>query len=223
MDFSFLSRYADYFLRGAGLTVYLSFFTVLFGTVLGVVLALMKLSSIRPLKWFATGYVEFIRGTPLLVQVFIIYYGIPQITTQIFGSPLDMPDKVSGIIALSINSAAYMAEIFRAGIENIDKGQTEAARSLGMSKSLMMRLIILPQAIKNILPALGNEFIVVIKESSIVMIIGLKELMYNANVVKSKTFQGFEPYLAAALVYFAITFTLSRLLARFERRLKVSD
>ncbi|MCL6456465.1 MAG: amino acid ABC transporter permease [Gorillibacterium sp.] len=217
MDFSFLFKYAGYFARGAGVTIYLSFFTVLFGTFLGFILALMKLSPIKPLKWFASGYVEFIRGTPLLVQVLIIYYGLPMFT------PWDLPDKVAGILALSINSAAYMAEIFRAGIENIDKGQTEAARSLGMSKSLTMRLIILPQAIKNILPALGNEFIVVIKESSIVMFIGISELMYNAQIVKSKTFQAFEPFFFAALVYFVITFSLSRLLARFERRLKVSD
>jgi polar amino acid transport system permease protein len=217
LDFSFLGRYAGYFVSGAGVTLYLSFFTVLFGTLLGLFISLMKLSSVRVLRWLATGYVEFIRGTPLLVQVLVIFYAIPIFT------PWDLPDMVAGILALSINSAAYIAEIFRAGIENIDKGQTEAARSLGMSKSLTMRLIIIPQAIKNILPALGNEFIVVVKESSIVMFIGISELMYNAQIVKSKTFLAFEPFFVAALVYFIITFTLSRLLRRFERRLKVSD
>ncbi|WP_040950023.1 amino acid ABC transporter permease [Gorillibacterium massiliense] len=217
MDFSFLPEFWGYFERGAGITIYLSFFTVVFGTILGMLIALMKMSSVKPLKWLGTAYVEFIRGTPLLVQVFIIFYGIPQIT------PFDLPEFTAGIIALSINSAAYIAEIFRAGIENIDRGQMEAARSLGMKKSLAMRLVILPQAVKNILPALGNEFVVVIKESSIVSVIGIHELMYNTNVVKAATYQAFEPLISAALVYFILTFTLSRLLSKFERRLATSD
>lgn len=214
MDFSFLPDYIDYFLRGAGITVSLSFFTVLFGVILGIFIALMRMSNVKPLRWLATAYVEFIRGTPLLVQVFIITYGIPQLTQ------VNIPDFTSGVIALSINSAAYIAEIFRAGIQSIDKGQMEAARSLGMTNGLATRLIILPQAVKNILPALGNEFIVVIKESSIVMVIGIADLMYNANVVRGMTFKSFETLIAAAMVYFILTFTLSKFLGVAERRME---
>ncbi|WP_058302135.1 amino acid ABC transporter permease [Gorillibacterium timonense] len=217
MDFSFLPDYIDYFLRGAGITVSLSFFTVLFGVILGIFVALMRMSKIAPLRWLGTAYVEFIRGTPLLVQVFIITYGIPQLTQ------INIPDFTSGVIALSINSSAYIAEIFRAGIQSIDKGQMEAARSLGMTNGLATRRIILPQAVKNILPALGNEFIVVIKESSIVMVIGIADLMYNANVVRGMTFKSFETLIAAAMVYFILTFTLSKVLGVTERRLKASD
>ncbi|MEO3947070.1 amino acid ABC transporter permease [Gorillibacterium sp. CAU 1737] len=217
MDFSFLPEYADYFLKGAGITVSLSFFTVIFGVILGIFIALMRMSGIAPLRWLGTAYVEFIRGTPLLVQVFLITYGIPQLIQ------VNIPDFASGVIALSINSAAYIAEIFRAGIQSIDKGQMEAARSLGMTNRLAMQRIILPQAVKNILPALGNEFIVVIKESSIVMVIGIADLMYNANVVRGMTFKSFETLLAAAMVYFVLTFTLSKFLGVTERRLKASD
>lgn len=217
LDFSFLPDYIDYFFRGAGITLSLSFFTVIFGVLLGVFIALMRMSKVAPLRWLGTAYVEFIRGTPLLVQVFIITYGIPQLTQ------INIPDFTSGVIALSINSAAYIAEIFRAGIQSIDKGQMEAARSLGMTNRLATRLIILPQAIKNILPALGNEFIVVVKESSIVMVIGIADLMYNANVVRGMTFKSFETLIAAAMVYFVITFTLSKFLGVAERRLKASD
>ncbi|WJH32598.1 amino acid ABC transporter permease [Paenibacillus sp. CC-CFT747] len=215
MDFSFLPEYYDYFLKGAQITIYLSLVTVVLGVLLGILLALMKMSEIKPFRWAATAYIEFIRGTPLLVQLFIIFYGLPQLSQF-----LEMPDFVAGALALSINSAAYVAEIFRAGIQAIDKGQMEAARSLGMSKRMAMRHIILPQAFKNILPALGNEFIVVIKESSIVMVIGIHELMYNANVVKGAIYRPFEPLVAAAILYFILTFTLSKLLGVAERRMR---
>ncbi|WNQ13039.1 amino acid ABC transporter permease [Paenibacillus aurantius] len=215
MDFSFLPEYYDYFLKGAQITIYLSIVTVVLGVLLGILLALMKMSEIKPFRWAATAYIEFIRGTPLLVQLFIIFYGLPQLSQF-----LEMPDFVAGALALSINSAAYVAEIFRAGIQAIDKGQMEAARSLGMSKRMAMRHIILPQAFKNILPALGNEFIVVIKESSIVMVIGIHELMYNANVVKGAIYRPFEPLVAAAILYFILTFTLSKLLGVAERRMR---
>ncbi len=216
MDFGFLSKYQGFFIEGAKITLFLAFFTVIFGTILGLLLSLMKLSRIKLLKVIASAYVEFVRGTPLLVQLYIIYYGL-------FAIGLDIPANVAGIIALSLNSAAYVAEIIRAGINAVDSGQMEASRSLGMTGAQAMRHVIIPQAFKNILPALGNEFIVVIKESSIVSVIGIHELMYNTNTVRGNTFIPFEPLLVAAIIYFVMTFTLSKLLGIVERRLKVSD
>ncbi|MCM0647809.1 amino acid ABC transporter permease [Clostridium swellfunianum] len=217
MDFSFMSKYYSFFLDGAKFTIILAIFTVLFGVLFGVLLALLRLSKNKVLNFIATAYVEFIRGTPLMVQLFIIYFGLP----NLIGFPL--PDMLAAILALSMNSAAYIAEIIRAGIQAVDKGQMEAARSLGMNYGMAMRHIIIPQAIKNILPALGNEFIVVIKESSIVSVIGIGELMYNADTVRGNTYKAFEPLLIAALMYFIMTFTLSKLMGRLERRLKNSD
>lgn len=217
MDFSFLSKYYMFFFNGAKFTLVLAIFTVVFGVLLGVILALMRISNNKLLNFLGTAYVEFIRGTPVLVQVYLIYYGLPSVLG------LNLPDMAAGILALSINSGAYVAEIIRAGIQAVDKGQLEAARSLGMKYSTAMRYIIIPQAIKNILPALGNEFIVVIKESSIVSVIGIHELMYNADTVRGNTFRAFEPLIIAALMYFVMTFTLSKLMGKAERRLKTSD
>lgn len=216
MDFSFLSKYYMFFINGAKNTIIIAAFAVLIGVLLGVFIALMKISKNKLLSLIATSYIEFIRGTPLLVQLFIVYFGLPQIG-------IHLPDFAAGIIALSINSAAYVAEIIRAGIQAIDKGQMEAARSLGMTHNMAMKYIIIPQALKNILPALGNEFIVVIKESSIAMVVGIPEIMYNADTVRGNTYQPFEPLIAAAVVYFILTFTLSRLVGIIERRMTVSD
>lgn len=226
VDFSFLSKYSFFFVDGAKYTLVLAAFTVLFGTCLGLLLTLMRLSNNRLLKFISTFYIEFIRGTPILVQLYIVYYGLPMIGIKIppipvFGS--QFPDFASGIIALALNSAAYVAEIIRAGIQAVDKGQMEASRSLGMTKGSAMYHVIIPQAFKNILPALGNEFITVIKESSIVSIIGIHELMFNADTVRGITFQPFEPLIVAALIYFAMTFTLSKFLGIAERRMSVSD
>lgn len=226
MDFSFLSRYYLFFLEGTKNTILLALFTVIFGVFLGTLLALMKLSRKKILKWFAASYIEVIRGTPLLVQLLIIYYGLSKIGIDFSTIPIigdGYGDFIAGIITLSINSAAYVAEIIRAGIQAVDKGQMEAARSLGMGHHMTMRHIIIPQALKNILPALGNEFIVIIKESSIVSIIGIQELMYKADTVRGNTFQPFEPLIVAACIYFAITFTLSRLIGVAERRMSLGD
>lgn len=217
MNFSFLSKYYMFFINGAKFTIILAFFTVLFGVILGLLLALMRISKSKVLNLIATAYVEFIRGTPLMVQIFIIYYALPDLIG------VNLPEMVSAVLALSINSGAYVAEVIRAGIQAVDKGQMEASRSLGMPYGMAMRYIIIPQAIKNILPALGNEFITVIKESSVVSVIGIKELMYNADTVRGNTFRAFEPLIIAALMYFVMTFTLSKLMGRFERRLKNRD
>ncbi|MHC1682376.1 MAG: amino acid ABC transporter permease [Clostridiaceae bacterium] len=217
MDFSFLPKYYMFFVNGAKFTLLLAFFTVLFGVLLGLFLALMKISKSKILNLIATAYIEFIRGTPLLVQLYIIFYALPSLIG------MNLPDLVAAILALSINSAAYVAEIIRAGIQAIDKGQMEAGRSLGMTHATVMRYIIIPQSIKNILPALGNEFIVVIKESSIVSVIGIHELMYNADTVRGNTFKAFEPLILVAIMYFIITFTLSKFMGRVERRMRAGD
>lgn len=216
MDFSFLSKYYLFFINGAKFTIVLAFFTVIIGSLLGTILALMKLSKSKVINFIATAYIEFVRGTPLLVQLYIIFYGLPNLG-------IELPDMVAGIIALSINSGAYVAEIIRAGIQAIDKGQMEAARSLGLTHNMAMKSVIIPQAIKNILPALGNEFIVVIKESSIVSVIGIHELMYNADTVRGNTFKPFEPLIVAAIMYFIMTFSLSKVMGSFERRMKSGD
>jgi len=217
VDFSFMYKYYGFFVDGTAITLLLSLFGVIFGAIIGVIFALMKLSKNRLLKSFSTAYIEVVRGTPLLVQMYIVYYGIPRLVG------VDFEDLTLGIIAISLNSAAYVAEIIRAGILSIDKGQMEAARSLGMSHRLAMTNIIIPQAFKNILPALGNEFIVLIKESAIVSIIGIHDLMYNTDTVRGNTFRPFSPLLVAAAIYFAITFTLSKLMGILERRLRAGD
>ncbi len=224
LDFSFLSEYYPLYLSGTKNTILLAFFSVLLGTILGTGLALMKLCKNKILKGISIAYIEFIRGTPLLIQLFIFYYAVlPALGVNSRGSTIfggNFIGFMACIVALSINSGAYVAEIIRAGIESIDKGQMEAARSLGMKKSQAMRYVILPQAIKNILPALGNEFIVVIKESAIVSIIGIQEIMYNADKIKALTYDPFPPLIFAALIYFVLTFTLSKILGVVERRLK---
>jgi polar amino acid transport system permease protein len=217
VDLVFLAKYYKFFIRGTGITLLISFFGVILGVAIGVLLALMKMSKKSVLRMIAATYIEIVRGTPLLVQLFIIYIGLPKVT----GIPLS--DLAIGIIAVSFNSAAYVAEIIRAGIQSIDKGQMEAARSLGMPHGMAMRLIIIPQAFKNILPALGNEFIVLVKESAIVSVIGIHDLMYNADTVRGISFKPFTPLFIAAIIYFIITFTLSKLVGKLEGRLRAGD
>lgn len=180
------------------------------------------MGKILPLKWLAVAYIEFIRGTPLMVQLMFIFYGLPMIGVKIpeISWIPNFSRFAAGIIAMSMNSCAYVAEVIRSGIQAVDYGQTEAARSVGFSSGEAMRLVVLPQAIKNILPALGNEFVTVIKESSIVMTIGITELMFNTSQVYSSSFRYFESLIVCALIYFVMTFTTSRLLGVMERRMK---
>ena len=221
MDFSFLSEYYPYFISGTINTIIIAILTDLFGVILGTVLALLKISNSKILRAIASAYIEFIRGTPLLVQIYIIFYMISFPDFTLFG--LEMARFIPGVIALSINSAAYVAEIIRAGIQAVDKGQMEASRSLGFTKGQAMKYVVLPQAVKNILPALGNEFVVVIKESSIVSIIGIAELMMSANIIRGAIYRPFEPLLVVAVIYFALTFTLTRVLGVAERRMNKDD
>lgn len=211
MNFSLIAEYKDFFIQGVQTTVLLSVGGVFFGVILGLFLALMKLSKKKPLKLISTGYIDLIRGTPILIQIWIVYV------------LLDTTPFSAGLMALSINSAAYVAEIIRSGIESVDTGQMEASRSLGMSHAMAMKLIVLPQAVKNIIPVLGNEFIAILKESSIVSVLGVTELMYNVNVIRGATFDAITPLMMAFVLYFALTSVLSKMVKLMERRLKVSD
>ena len=222
LDFSFLPDYMPYFIDGIKWTLLISLISVFIGVVLGSIICFMKMSKfeifkINPLKLIAAVYVELIRGTPMILQIMIAYVAFD----ELFG--LNVQPLTAGIIAVSLNSAAYVSEIIRGGIDAVDNGQLEAARSLGMNKAKAMRLIILPQAIRNILPAIGNEFVTVIKESSMASVIGVGELMYASKVVRGATFKGFEPLIVAAAFYFVITFALGRTLNYVERRMKASD
>jgi len=212
MEFGFLLKYYKFFITGTANTLLLSLLTVVFGLLGGMILSLLKVSNFKPAEKLASAYIAFIRGTPLLVQLYIIYYGLK-----------DIPMFAAGVVAMSVNSSAYIAEIIRAGIAAIDKGQFEATKSLGMSPIQAYRQVILPQAFKKILPALGNEFVILIKESAIVSVIGLHDLMYNVDTIRGITYKPFEPLVAAAIIYFILTATLSKGVTLIERRLQVSD
>ena len=219
-------EYFDLFKQGMITTVSLSALTVLFGFVLALLLALMRMSKIAPLRWIATTYVEIIRATPLMVQLFLVYYvllaDISLPGFKIFGF-IPFNRFIPGVIALCLNSGAYLSEIIRSGIQSIDHGQTEAARSLGMSPVQTMRHIVLPQAVKNILPAIANEFVTIIKESSICWTIGVQEIMAAVNSVKSATFRISEALVVAAVVYFCLTFPTSKIIEYFERKMSRGD
>ncbi|HCW7434095.1 TPA: ABC transporter permease subunit [Staphylococcus aureus] len=216
-DSGFISKYGSFFLKGIKITILISLIGVALGSILGAFVALMKLSKIKIISWIASIYIEILRGTPMLVQVFIVFFGI----TAALG--LDISALVCGTIALVINSSAYIAEIIRAGMNAVDKGQMEAARSLGLNYRQTMKSVIMPQAIKNILPALGNEFVTLIKESSIVSTIGVGEIMFNAQVVQGISFDPFTPLIVAAALYFVLTFVLTRIMNMIEGRLNASD
>ena len=214
-------RYHKFFLGGLGGTLIIALFSVVIGTILGTLISLVRLSRIKVVRGLATAYVEFVRGTPLMVQLMFIFYGLPKIGItfpEISWIP-NFSRYAAGILAMSLNSAAYVAEIIRAGIQAIDKGQSEAARSIGLSYGQTMRKVILPQAVWNILPALGNEFITIIKESSIVSVIGIADLMFRTNDVISLTYNNLESLAVAAILYFIVTFTLSRLLRVAEKKM----
>lgn len=207
---------------GTKTTLVLSLVTILLGLILGTLLAFMKISKSRLLRAIANVYVEVIRGTPVLVQIAIIFYGLPimgiQVPSIVIGG-VDCERLVSGILALTINTTAYVCEIIRSGIQSVDKGQMEAARSIGFSAPSSMMLVVLPQAVKNILPAIGNEFVTIIKTSSQISVIGMAELMYVADTIRGISFSPMEPLIIVAIIYFIITFTISTLVKLLENRL----
>lgn len=251
-NFPIVFQYAQLFWQGILVTVMLSIFTVVIGFVLALILALMRMSDFRPfrfltvneegfeedkgfvtflskfnpLNFIATAYVEIIRSTPVLVQIFIIYYGVfsfIKLPSFTFFGFIAFERFFPGVVALGINSGAYLCEIIRSGIQSVDSGQTEAARSLGMTQVQNLRFIVLPQALKNILPAIANEFVVIIKESSITYTIGVQDIMSAVNAVKGATFIIVEPLLVATAIYFCLCFPTSKIIAYFERRMSRGD
>ena len=210
-------------LRGAVITVEVTTFAIFFGLILGTIAAFGKLSKRSVFRIPSSMYVDFIRGTPLFVQILLFYYGIPGLIIGITGEPFRIDPILAGIAVCSINSGAYNAEIVRAGIKSVDRGQMEAARSLGMTEGQAMREVIMPQAVRLIIPPLGNEFIALLKDSSLLAIISVHELSKNGMLYVSKTFAAFPTYISVAFVYLALTMGISRVLSYIERRLGVSD
>ncbi len=212
-----LVKYKYYYLTGIKITILLSFLSLAIGSTLGSLVSLLKLSKHKFLRFIASVYIETVRGTPIMVQIALVYFGSYVLLD------INIDGFLAALIAVSLNSAAYVAEIIRSGIQSIDKGQAEASRSLGISEKQTMRHIILPQAIKNILPALGNEFVTLIKETSVASTIGVADLMYASKIVQSNSFQPFNPLIIVAIIYFMFTFTLSQLIGLFERSLSHND
>ena len=214
-------RFRAFFLEGTLGTLQLAFITVFFGTVLGALVALMRMSKFKPLSVIAGLYTDIIRGTPMLVQLYIFYIFVPQMSPAI--KALDLPEYFFIVLSLVINSSAYVSEIIRSGIQAVDKGQTEAARSLGMTSRNTMVRIIMPQAIKNILPALGNEFIMMIKETSLASTFYINELMRTKIILQSTYFLSWQPLFVIAFIYYILTSVLSKGVSIMEKRLSVSD
>lgn len=219
-------KYNDIFMSGVKITIIISLLSCFFGLLLGIILAFMKISGIKVLQWISTAYVEVIRGTPVLVQISLVFFGLPFLgihfpSFQIMG--VDFERLSAGVLALILNSGAYECEIVRSGIQSIQKGQLEGAMSLGFSKWESMVRIIIPQAIRNILPVIGNEFVTLIKESSQVSVIGMADLMYTATTIQGISFQPFPPLVIVAIYYFIMTFFVSMCLRVLERRMKVKS
>ena len=220
-------EYWQLFLQGVVCTVSLSALTVVLGFILALVLATCRMGRSRILRAVSTAYVELFRATPMVVQVFIIFYvvfdGIKVLPGfKLFGF-IRFERFFPAVVALALNSGAYLSEIIRSGIQSIDGGQTEAARSLGLSSWKTMRFIVLPQAIKNILPAIANEFVTIIKESSICYTIGVQDIMSAVNAVKGATYKMGEALIIATVLYFCLTFPTSKIIAHFERKMSRGD
>lgn len=252
--FQMVAQYADLFKQGMVITILLSALTVLFGFFLALLLAIMRLSNLRPcrflavnreghlreqgflfalsrfnpISFIATVYVEVFRATPMLVQLWLVYYllfdknviDLPKVTVLGF---IRLERFIPGVVALALNSGAYLSEIVRAGIQSIDGGQTEAARSLGLTQGQNMRYVVLPQAIKNTLPAIANEFVTIIKESAITYTIGVQDIMSAVNATKGALYIMAEPLIVATVMYFCLTFPTSKIIAYFERRMSRGD
>ena len=212
-DFSLITGSLPLLLQGALVTLEITALSVGLGLVFGLIAALAQISKFAPLRLLGKIYVDFIRGTPLLVQIFIIYFALPVIIDPF----------VAAVAACSINSGAYVAEIFRAGIQSIDIGQMRAGLSLGMNWTMTMRYIILPQAFKRIIPPLGNEFIAMLKDSSLVSVIGFEELTRSGQLIIAETYGSLEIWSAVAVIYLVMTLTITRLVSFLEKRFKTSD
>lgn len=217
LNFGILKDYIPYMLKGVYVTLLFTLVSATFGLIWGAVLSLFKISSVKPLRWFATAYTSVLRGTPLLLQLFLIYYATPQLFNY------DISPLMAAGLAFGLNSAAYLSETIRAGIMSVDKGQQEAAMALGIPYRTMMAKIILPQALRAILPALVNECVALLKESSLVSVIGVTDIMRRANVVQATEFRALEALLFAGLIYYVLVLVLTSLAHLLERRLRRSD
>ena len=219
--------YWQLFLQGVVCTVSLSLLTVILGFVLALVLAILRMGRVKILRALATAYVELFRATPMIVQVFIIYYvvfnGVKVLPgLKLFGF-IRFDRFFPAVVALALNSGAYLSEIIRSGIQSVDGGQTEAARSLGLNAVQTMRFVVLPQAIKNILPAIANEFVTIIKESAICYTIGVQDIMSAVNAVKGATYRTGEALIIATVLYFCLTYPTSKIIEHFERKMRRGD
>ena len=219
----------QYFVKGLGTTLIVTIFALVLGVILGVIVAVIRSAHdqqpekkkslpLRVLNTFCKIYLTVIRGTPMMVQLLIMWFVVWAIARS-----TDSNMMKCAILAFGINSGAYVAEIFRSGIMSIDKGQMEAGRSVGLAYAATMRYIIIPQAFKNVLPALGNELITLVKETSVVTVIGLRDLTKGAMIIQSKTYQAMVPYLAIAAIYLVIVMFLTWVMGKLERRLRQSD
>ena len=215
--------YISFMLRGARLSLTVAGFALIFGTILGIIGAAGRISKNKLIYGASTVYVELVRGTPMLLQIYFLFLGLPAIAVMVTGRPINLPLVTIGIIAMSINSGAYSAELFRAAIQGIDKGQWEAAKSLGLNYFDTMRFIILPQAVKRVIPPMVSEFVTLIKDSSLLGAIGMIELLNASRVIGSRYYNFVIPLLMASAVYLILTITISKLSAKLERRLAASD
>ncbi len=217
MNFELMVQAMPLLLTGAAVTVQITALSVLIGIVIGLFVGVARISTYRIVHLLAAVYVDFLRGTPLLVQIFLVYFALPVVTGQ------RIDPFIAAIAACSINSSAYVAEIFRAGIQSIDAGQMEAGRSLGMTWLQTMRHIIVPQAARRVIPPLGNEFIALLKDSSLVSVIGFEELTRRGQLIIARTYASLEIWLCVAIIYLVMAVSISRLVAWLERRYKIDD
>ena len=201
-----------FLLDGLKVTVYIFFFAVILGFIIGLITAFLRLSPIKPLQWIAKIFVDAIRGTPFIVQLFFIYFGLNSLDF------ISLDRTLAGILTVAINAGAYFSEIIRAGIQSIDKGQTEAARSLGLNTAQTMRFVVLPQAFRRMLPAFTNQSIISLKDTSLLSIIGVADIVQRGKVQASATFDHFNIWLTVGIMYFIIIYLLSLLSSYFERR-----
>lgn len=211
------SKYGFVYIQGLAGTLCLASITVLLGTLIGTILAVMRLSRMKPFEWFVRLYIWVLRGTPILLQLYFFWIFLPRVV------PIKISDSFCIIVALIINASSYVAEVIRAGIQAVDKGQMEAARSLGMTNCHAMMRIILPQAVKNILPALGNEFITMIKQASLASVFFINELTTSYKTVLSATYRPVESIVIAGLVYLLVTTVLSQIMKYAEWRMNKNE
>ena len=217
LDFSILTPYTPMLFGAVKLTLQFTLLSTILGFIWGILLSLIKISRLKPLVWFGKIYTSFFRGTPLLVQLMIVYYATPQIVGY------NITALQAGVLTFGLNSAAYISESIRGGILSVDRGQWEAAMALGVPKTRMMIDIVFPQAVKNILPSLINESIALLKDSSMVSIIGVGDTMRWASLIQAKTFRAFEAFIVAAIVYYILVIILTTIGNYLERRARVSD